>query len=59
MEVAVSVDGEPRPRVERIEVAEKSQTVTLRLERQPKAVVLDPDAFVLMDADVARADGRR
>jgi aminopeptidase N len=59
MEVAVSVDGEPRPRIERIELAGRRQTVTLRLERPPKAVVLDPNAFVLMDADTARADSRR
>ena len=53
VELAVSVDGEPRPRVERIELGEARQVVTLPLDRQPKAVVLDPNAFVLMEADVA------
>ena len=59
VEVAVTVEGEPRPRVERVELGEKRQTVTLPLERPPKSVVLDPHAFVLMDADVARGEGRR
>ena len=59
VDLAVGVEGEPRPRLERIEVSDKRQTLTLPLDRQPKSVVLDPNAFVLMDADVARAEGHR
>jgi aminopeptidase N len=59
VDLAVSVEGEPRPRLERIELSDKRQTLRLPLDRQPKSVALDPHAFVLMDTDVARAEGHR
>jgi aminopeptidase N len=59
IDVALAVEGEPRPRIERLELGERRQTLRLPLDRQPKRVELDPRAFVLMDADVAHAVGDR
>ena len=59
IDVAMAVEGEPRPRIERVELDAQRQTLTLPLDRRPKHVELDPRAFVLMDADVARAEGDR
>jgi aminopeptidase N len=57
IDVAIAVGGEPRPRIERVELEARRQTLRLPLDRRPKDVRLDPHALVLMDADVARAAG--
>lgn len=46
-------------RRERIDLRERRQTLTIPLDRAPKSVTLDPREFVLMDAEVAPAGGRR
>jgi aminopeptidase N len=56
IEVAVEADGE-EPRLERIELRERRQAFAIPLGGEPRAVVLDPRDFVLMDAEIARADG--
>jgi len=59
IELAVDVEGDPRPRLERIEVREQHETLTLSLDRRPKSVVLDPRTYVLMDAEVTSAVAAR
>ncbi len=59
VEVAIEVEGEADRRKERIELRERRQTFTIPLDRAPRSVTLDPRDFVLMDAEVARADGSR
>ncbi|HEX9186793.1 MAG TPA: M1 family aminopeptidase [Vicinamibacteria bacterium] len=56
IEVAVEADGEG-PRRERIDLRERRQAFAIPLDREPRAVVLDPRDFVLMDAEMTRADG--
>jgi aminopeptidase N len=58
IEVAIESVGETGPRVERIDLRERRQGFTLPLDHAPRAVALDPRDFVLMDAEVAPADGR-
>jgi aminopeptidase N len=60
IELGLELEGdEPRSRLERIELKERRETVTLALERAPKSVTFDPRTSVLMDADVARQEGPR
>jgi aminopeptidase N len=59
IDVALELESEPRSRLERIELKQARETVTLALERAPKSVVLDPRTYVLMDAETARADKAR
>ena len=59
IELAVDVEGDPRPRLERIEVREQHETLALSLDRRPKSVVLDPRTYVLMDAEVTSAVAAR
>jgi aminopeptidase N len=59
IELAIEVEGEPQPRSDRMEVRQQRETLTLALDRQPKAVSVDPRGYVLMDAVVAPADGQR
>jgi aminopeptidase N len=54
IELKLELEGDSRPRMERIEVREKRETLTLPLDRQPKSVALDPRTYVLMDAELAR-----
>jgi aminopeptidase N len=59
MDLQLELEGEPRPRLERIELTRPLETVRVRAARAPKAVRLDPRAFVLMDADLAPAEAAR
>ena len=59
IEVGLDFDSEPRTRTERIEVQNQRETLTLPLDRPPKSVALDPRGYVLMDAEISRADGSR
>jgi len=56
IELRLELEGEPRPRMERIDVRERRETLTLPLDRQPKALSLDPRMYVLMDAELARGN---
>ena len=58
IEVAIESAGGTGPRVERIDLRERRQGFTFPLDHEPRAVALDPRDFVLMDAEVAPADGR-
>ena len=57
IEVAALVEGESTPRVLRIDVRNARETFTLPLgiDKEPKAVTLDPRTLVLMDADTSRS----
>ena len=55
IDLAIEVEGDPRPRTDRIDVQKPRETLTVALDRQPKSVTLDPRTYVLMDADVASA----
>jgi hypothetical protein len=57
IEVAIETAGEAAPRVERIELRERRQSLTILLDHEPRSVALDPRDFVLLDAEVAPADG--
>jgi aminopeptidase N len=54
IEVAIATAGGTEPRTERVELGERRQVFAIPLDREPRAVVLDPRTFVLMDAELAR-----
>ena len=60
IEVGIEVEGEAGPRTATIEVRSQRESLTLPLDKAPKAVTLDPRTWVLMDAEVvlARPAGR-
>jgi aminopeptidase N len=59
IELAIDVDGELHPRMERIEVQKQHETLATSLDRAPKSVTLDPRTYVLMDAEVTSAASPR
>jgi aminopeptidase N len=59
LELGIESEGDPAYRLERVEVAMARETLTLALDRAPKAVSLDPRTYVLMDGEIARAEPAR
>ena len=59
IEVGLEVEGEPRPRLERIELQKPRESLTLALDKPPRSVRLDPRTYVLMDSELAPADAAR
>jgi aminopeptidase N len=59
LEVAIALDGEDEPTPTRVEIRGARESLTLPLERAPRSVTFDPRAYILMDADVARAPAGR
>ena len=55
IEVGIEVEGEPSPRMARIEVRNQRESLTLPLDKEPKALTLDPRTYVLMDAELTRS----
>jgi len=56
IELGLEVEGEPRPRTERIEIQQQRETVTLALDKPPRSFALDPRTYLLMDAEVTRQE---
>ena len=48
-----SPDG-GEPRIELLQVNDMTNRFTISVDREPESVVLDPDTWVLMDADFSR-----
>ncbi|MEO8369252.1 MAG: M1 family metallopeptidase [Candidatus Solibacter sp.] len=53
LDIAVMVEGAP-PVVHRLEFSERTQKFSIKTEKPPSSVELDPDACVLMDAAFTR-----
>ncbi|MBZ5619305.1 MAG: M1 family metallopeptidase [Acidobacteriia bacterium] len=50
LEVGVSVDGARQPKIEKLVLAEKRRRFEIAAGKEPEAVVLDPNTWVLMTA---------
>ena len=59
MELAISVAGAAQPRMEKIEMTGKQQRFEVASDREPSAVDLDPNTWILMDAKFVRRAGSR
>ena len=55
VQIGLSFEGEFPPQIEILQVDEARNTFTIRVEREPEDVVLDPDTWVLMEADFGRS----
>ncbi len=56
IEVGVYSFGEGKPQIERIEMDARSKVFTINVTGKPEKVVLDPNTWVLMDADFKKAE---
>jgi len=54
IQVGIYIEDESRPRIEVLQVNEINNRFTIRVNREPAAVVLDPDTWVLMEAEFER-----
>jgi aminopeptidase N len=55
VQVGLYFEGDSRPQIELLQVNETRNTFTLRVDREPENVVLDPDTWVLMEAEFGRS----
>lgn len=51
VQIGIYYDGELRPRIETLQVNERQNSFTIQLERAPANVMLDPNTWVLMEAE--------
>ena len=54
VQLGIYVEGNSQPRIEILNVDHMSNRFTISVDREPAAVVLDPNMWVLMDADFRR-----
>jgi aminopeptidase N len=52
-ELAIAAEGEPQPRVEKLDMRDRHVSVSYTSNRAPVSVTLDPGTWVLMDARFA------
>src|SRR5262245_15459777 len=50
LEIGITLEGAPQLRLEKIELAQKQQRFELAVDKEPTAVALDPNTWVLMEA---------
>jgi aminopeptidase N len=48
-------EGEPQPQIEVLQIDQVRNTFTIPVDREPADVVLDPDTWVLMEAEFGRS----
>lgn len=51
VQIGIYFDGEPQPQIELLQVNDRQNTFTMALDREPADVVLDPNTWVLMQAE--------
>jgi len=51
IEIAIYYQGQDRPQIEIVQADKKSNVFTLKVGSEPKNIVIDPNTWVLMDAD--------
>ncbi len=51
LQIAIKLPGKPAPMMKTISLKEKSNLYTIPVDIEPSAVALDPDSWVLMDAE--------
>jgi aminopeptidase N len=51
VEFGITVEGSPQPttRIERVEMTAKRNTFTIASDKEPSALIFDPDTWLLMD----------
>ncbi len=54
IEVGIEVEGESTPRRASLEVRNSRESLSIPCDKAPKSLVLDPRAYVLMDAEITR-----
>jgi aminopeptidase N len=54
VQIGIYFDGEPRPQIELLRVNDQQNTFTIALDREPADVVLDPNTWVLMEAEFVK-----
>lgn len=54
MEIGIYYAGQSKPQIEIVQVDKKSNTFTIKATKEPEKVILDPNMWILMDADFVK-----
>lgn len=54
VQIGIYLDGEPLPQIELLQVNDRQNEFTIGLDREPADVVLDPNTWVLMEAEFVK-----
>jgi aminopeptidase N len=56
LEVGIYFEGQDQPKIEIIQLNEKSNFFTINVDAEPIRLVLDPNTWVLMDAEFRKSE---
>jgi aminopeptidase N len=56
IEVGITTGGAAEPRVEPVELTERTQRITIRCDQEPSTVTLDPNCWLLMRSKLERRE---
>lgn len=56
MEIGIYYANQTKPQIETVQVDAKSNTFTIKLSKAPEKVILDPNMWILMDADFKKVE---
>ncbi len=56
MEIGIYYAGQTKPQIETVQVDAKSNVFTIKLSKEPEKVILDPNMWILMDADLKKVE---
>jgi aminopeptidase N len=56
VEIAIYYPGQAKPQIERVQADARSNSFSFSAAAEPERVVLDPNMWILMDADFRKAD---
>ena len=56
LEVGIYFEGQDQPKIEIIQLNEKSNVFTINVDAEPIRLVLDPNTWVLMDAEFRKSE---
>ena len=54
LEVGLTSEGAPQAKIEKIELTQKQQRFEIAADKEPAAVALDPNTWVLMESRFAK-----
>ena len=54
IELGINFKGEQHRQIEQVQVNEKSNVFKIKVETEPENIILDPNLWVLMKADIKK-----
>ena len=56
IEIGINYEGQTQPQLKTIQVNKKSNVFIINVDSEPKSIILDPNTWVLMDAEFGKSE---